>query len=227
MGFVEFRLNLRRDKRAEARSYCGVVGLSESADDTNQKGQAMKIKYMLLVAMLLFGYSITANAQCCAPGSISGTVTSSTGAPLAGVVMSMTGYQNRIVTTTASGTYYFGTLPINQLYVITPQLANYTFSPEYRGLSVLGNHTGIDFTGTLGTLTSSPLDTAEFFVRQQYIDLLKREPDEGGLNFWSASLKACTTQACRNEKRRDVMCAFIASGEYQNRFTGVSTTICQ
>lgn len=187
----------------------------------------MKIKYVFLVAMLLLASSITAHAQCCAPGSISGTVTSSTGAPLAGVVMSLQGYQNRIVTSTASGTYFFSSVPVNQFYVVTPQLANYAFSPTYRALSVLGNHTGLDFTGTLGTLTSSPLDTAEFFVRQQYVDLLRREPDEGGLNFWSAGLKACTTLACRVEKRRDLMCAFIASGEYQNRFTGISTTICQ
>lgn len=186
----------------------------------------MKVKYVPLVAMLVLGFSITAAAQCCAPGSISGTITDGTN-PLAGVVVKLTGGQSRIVITNASGQYSFPEVPVNQFYAVTPQLANYTFSPSDRGLSVVGNHTGQDFTGTLGTLTSSPLDTAEFFVRQQYVDLLRREPDESGLNFWSADLKACTTLACKIEKRRNVMCAFIASGEYQARFTGPATTICQ
>jgi hypothetical protein len=207
-----------------------VVDTSESQDDTNQKGQVMKIKYMLLVgfaAMLLFASSITAEAQCCAPATISGTVTDTNSQPLAGVVMTLGGYQNRIVTTNASGFYSFPSTPVGQFYVVTAQLANYTFSPDYYAFSLLANRPNQDFTGTLGSLTTSPLDTAEFFVRQQYVDLLKREPDESGLNFWSGDLKACTTLACRVEKRRNVMCAFIASGEYQARFTGPATTICQ
>lgn len=189
----------------------------------------MKIKYFLLAAMLITVFSITAAAQCpgCAPATISGTITDTNSNPLGGVVMSLEGGQSRIVTSKADGTYSFPNTPINNFYVVTPQLANYTFSPPYRAFSLLGNLSGQNFTGTLGSLTTSPLDTAEFFVRQQYVDLLKKEPDEGGLNFWSADLKACTTQACRNEKRRNVMCAFIASGDYQARFTGPATTICQ
>lgn len=189
----------------------------------------MKVKYVPLVATLLFAFSITVSAQCpgCAPATISGTITDGTGNPLAGVVVELQGGQSRIVTSRANGQYSFPSCPVNYFYVVTPQLANYTFSPSNRAFSLLGNMSGQDFTGALGTLTTSPLDTAEFFVRQQYVDLLRREPDEGGLNFWSASLKACTTLACRIEKRRDIMCAFIASGEYQARFTGPATTICQ
>ena len=188
----------------------------------------MKVKYMLLVAILLLAFSITADAQCCAPADISGTITDGTN-PLAGVVMQLTGSggQSRVVTTNASGQYIFTACPVNVFYTITPQLANYAFSPSQHAFSLLGTVTNKNFTGTLGTLTSSPLDTAEFFVRQQYVDLLRREPDEDGLNFWSADLKACTTQTCKNAERRHVMCAFIASGEYQARFTGTSTTICQ
>lgn len=184
----------------------------------------MKIKYAPLVAMLLLAFSISAFAQ--APATISGTITDGSD-PLAGVVVSLEGGQSRIVTTNASGFYTFPSCPTNNFYVVTPQLANYTFSPTYRAFSLLGTMANQNFTGTLGSLTSTPLDTAEFFVRQQYVDLLKREPDESGLNFWSADLKACTTLACRVEKRRNVMCAFITSGDYQARFTGASTTICQ
>jgi hypothetical protein len=184
----------------------------------------MKSKHMLLAGMLLCVFSITASAQ---TASISGTITDGSN-PLAGVLMRLDGTQGRIVISNASGQYSFPSCPLLGLYVVTPFLANYTFSPTQRVISpLLTDMPNENFTGTLGTLTSSPLDTPEFFVRQQYVDLLKREPDESGLNFWSTDLRACTTQACRNEKRRNLMCGFIASGEYQSRFTGTSTTICQ
>ena len=184
----------------------------------------MKSKHMFLAGMLLFAFSIIVSAQ---TASISGTVTDGS-QPLAGVVITLGGSQDRTVTTDASGQYSFPGCPLLGLYVMAPQLANYTFSPTQRVVSpLLTDTSGQDFTGTLGTLTSSPLDTPEFFVRQQYVDLLKREPDESGLNFWSAALRTCATQACRNEKRRNLMCGFIASGEYQARFTGTSTTVCQ
>src|SRR5437016_1498640 len=52
------------------------------------------------------------------------------------------------------------------------------------------------FSNTNGTLNSAelydsgarsyvnPIDGAQFFVRQQYLDFLGREPDESGWNFW-------------------------------------------
>lgn len=188
----------------------------------------MKVKYLLIAAMLLLAFSIPAAAQCpgCAPATISGTVLDSNSQPLGGVLMQLSGNTTRYMTTSSNGQYSFPQTPLG-FYVVTPALANYTFNPSLLAFSLLADKPNQNFTGTLGSLTSSPLDTAEFFVRQQYKDLLQREPDEGGLNFWSADLKACTTQSCRNEKRRNIMCAFIASGEYQARFTGASTTICQ
>lgn len=184
----------------------------------------MKIRLSLVALAIVLAFSTT-----CLAGSVSGRATDSNSNPLAGVVIVLASSSAaRIITTDSSGNYTFSNVTENTFYVIAPFLANYTFLPSSRGLSLgSGNAAGQDFSGTLGTLTESPLDTPEFFVRQQYVDLLKHEPDEGGLNFWSADLKACTTQACKYEKRRNIMCAFIASGEYQGRFTGTSITVCQ
>jgi hypothetical protein len=39
--------------------------------------------------------------------------------------------------------------------------------------------------------TSNPLDDAQFFVREQYVDFLNREPDAGGLGYWSSEINKC------------------------------------
>src|SRR5207244_9125949 len=72
------------------------------------------------------------------------------------------------------------------------------------------------FVGMGGAETQNPLDTAEYFVRQQYVDLLGREPDEGGFNYWSDQILACGADAqCVNARRRDVAAAFFIEQEVQ------------
>lgn len=169
------------------------------------------------------------------PDYVTGTITDSNLAPLAGVKLTFTSSQiTRVVMTDSNGNYRFAGEcfvqdPFDPIFMLTPELANYTFNQPSATVFVIpcGTPTSQSFIGTLGALTTSPLDTPEFFVRQQYVDLLKKEPDEGGLNFWSNPLRACTTQACRNAARRNLMCAFIASGDYQARFKGVGITVCQ
>jgi len=41
--------------------------------------------------------------------------------------------------------------------------------------------------------TSNPIDDAQFFVRQQYLDFLNREPDPQGLTFWTNQILSCGT----------------------------------
>ncbi|HYE12993.1 MAG TPA: choice-of-anchor B family protein [Pyrinomonadaceae bacterium] len=60
------------------------------------------------------------------------------------------------------------------------------------------------------------IDYTPFFVRQHYRDFLSREPDEGGLAFWSHEIAACTTDAqCAEVKRINVSAAFFLSIEFQ------------
>ena len=66
----------------------------------------------------------------------------------------------------------------------------------------------------------NPVDPAsfnsQFFVRQHYVDFLNREPDAGGLNFWSNEIESCgTNQQCRADKRINVSAAFFLSIEFQ------------
>ncbi len=77
--------------------------------------------------------------------SLSGTITTSTGAAISGVTVSRGG---ATTTTNSSGAYSFTGLA-NGTYTITPSLTNYTFSPTSRSVSVSGaNVSGQNFTGT-------------------------------------------------------------------------------
>ena len=62
----------------------------------------------------------------------------------------------------------------------------------------------------------NPIEDSRKFVRQQYRDFLNRAPDESGLNFWTAEIEQCGTDAqCREVKRVNVSAAFFLSIEFQ------------
>jgi hypothetical protein len=64
--------------------------------------------------------------------------------------------------------------------------------------------------------TGNPIDDAQFFVRQQYLDFLNREPDPGGLAFWTNEITKCgTDQACIFRRRAEVSAAFFIETEFQ------------
>jgi hypothetical protein len=65
------------------------------------------------------------------------------------------------------------------------------------------------------------------FVLMQYFGFLRREPDEGGYQFW---LNVVNNSVPNDPSGyRAMVCAFITSPEYQQRFSGVVTrndTVC-
>ncbi len=62
---------------------------------------------------------------------------------------------------------------------------------------------------------ANPIDDQRFFVWQHYLDFLLREPDNGGLAFWTGQITQCGGDAaCINTKRVDVSYAFMVSGEF-------------
>jgi hypothetical protein len=66
------------------------------------------------------------------------------------------------------------------------------------------------------TPANNPLDDAQFFVRQHYHDLLNREPDASGLQFWTSEIEGCgADQPCRQARRTGVSAAFFLSIEFQ------------
>jgi uncharacterized protein (TIGR03118 family) len=65
--------------------------------------------------------------------------------------------------------------------------------------------------------STNPIDSAQFFVRQQYLDFLNREPDLSGFNFWTNQITSCGSDAtCIAVKRINVSAAFFLSIEFQN-----------
>jgi hypothetical protein len=66
------------------------------------------------------------------------------------------------------------------------------------------------------TTGTNPINQAGFFVRLHYIDFFTREPDAGGLAFWTDQITSCgTDQACVEIRRINVSAAFFLSIEFQ------------
>ncbi len=62
----------------------------------------------------------------------------------------------------------------------------------------------------------NPILSPEFFVRQHYLDFFNREPDSGGLAFWTNEITSCGANAtCIDLKRTNVSAAFYVSIEFR------------
>jgi hypothetical protein len=157
------------------------------------------------------------NAPTAANGLVSGYILNNVGTPVEGAVVNLSGEQNRKTITNAKGYYQFDNVETNGFYSVTPSRANYSFGPTSRAFSLLGNHTEAAFTGSTTGDNTNPLDTAEYFVRQQYVDILGREPDEGGFNYWSNEILSCGGDAsCTDRRRREVAASFFIAEEFQD-----------
>jgi Domain of unknown function (DUF4214) len=151
-----------------------------------------------------------------AASRVAGTIVDSDGKPVEGVVIRMSGNQDRKTITDANGNYHFDDVATNGFYSVTPARANYVFSPGSRAFSQLTDHTDAAFGASFTGDAFNPLDTPEYFVRQQYVDILGREPDEGGFNYWSDQILACGGDAvCNSRQRASVAAAFFIEQEFQ------------
>jgi len=150
-------------------------------------------------------------------GTVSGLITDANGAAVEGAVVSLSGTENRKTITNSNGLYRFDNVETTGFYNVSASRANYSFSPSSRSFSALGNHTDAAFTGSNTGDNANPLDTAEYFVRQQYVDILGREPDEGGFNYWSNEINACgADSACTDRRRREVAASFFIEEEFKD-----------
>jgi hypothetical protein len=165
------------------------------------------------LALLSFGGGPTA-----APAAISGTVLAADGAPLAGVTLRLSGAVSATAITDTNGRYRFNNVATGNFYTVTPELANHHFSPANRSFSLVGNKTDAAFTASAdAVVTANAIDTAEYFVRQHYLDFLGREPEAGGFNYWSEQVNACNGDAdCIRTRRIDISAAFFMSQEFKD-----------
>jgi hypothetical protein len=164
-----------------------------------------------------FVVAIDTLAPTAAPGNISGRITTPEGAPLAGVSLNLVGGREGRVITDANGNYRFTNVETDNFYTLTPTLLNYHFSPESLSFSLLANKTDAAFTATRDAVShGNVIDTADYFVRQHYIDFLNREPDTSGFNFWSEQILSCGADAgCRERRTINVSAAYFLSIEFQ------------
>lgn len=148
---------------------------------------------------------------------VSGQVSDQNGTALPGVAMRLMGGTSSTAITDATGNFRFANVEPNNFYTLTPELANYHFLPASRSFSTIGSESNAVFTGVPDVVASTnPIDSNEYFVRQQYLDFLDREPDRQGLEYWSGQLNQCNDDAvCLRQRRIDVSAAFFQSLEFQ------------
>ncbi|MCU1267228.1 MAG: hypothetical protein JWM21_3546 [Acidobacteria bacterium] len=107
---------------------------------------------------------------------------------------------------------------VDDLYVESDETINVSLSNPSAG-TVLGNPGAATVTVTDNDLTvptTNPLDNAQFFVRQHYLDFLNREADSAGLSYWSGSLTPCgADRACLTTSHTTVSAAFFVESEFQ------------
>jgi hypothetical protein len=110
-----------------------------------------------------------------------------------------------------------------QIYDLGPVPAgNYTFT--FRNSGTIAKV--LNFAVSFLPPPANPIDSAEEFVRWQYRDFLRREPDAPGLAHWTNEITMCTNPANRNpgesegdcvvRKRTNTSAAFFLSPESRN-----------
>lgn len=96
-------------------------------------------------------------------------------------------------------------------------------SAPFSALGGAGNVTGSPFANLFlqmlddpEAFKGNPVDGEQFFVRQHYLDFLGREPDQGGLDYWSGQIAQCAGDAaCIHARRIAVSAAFFIEQEFQ------------
>ncbi len=111
------------------------------------------------------------------------------------------------------GLSFAGELGTSEIYVMNADGSNLVRLTNTNGFEAEPDWQALPLTSPS---CPNPIDCAEFFVRQHYLDFLNREPDADGLGFWTNNITACgfDTQ-CIEAKRIDTSAAFFLSIEFQ------------
>jgi CSLREA domain-containing protein len=126
---------------------------------------------------------------------------------------------------TAIGTLSFAPSETSKTIVVLINDDSYVEGPETFTVS-LSNPSAVNLgTPAIATVqiidnatepATNVIDDAHDFVCQHYHDFLNREPDSGGLAFWTNEITLCgANQACIDGKRVNVSAAFYLSIEFQ------------
>ena len=112
----------------------------------------------------------------------------------------------------------FKVFVVDDLYVEGNETINLTLSNPGAS-TVLGSQAAATITvsdNDSATPVTNPLDNANFFVRQHYLDFLNREADSSGLTYWSGIINPCgTDRACLTTAHTTVSAAYFIESEFQ------------
>jgi photosystem II stability/assembly factor-like uncharacterized protein len=162
--------------------------------------------------------SIHVNGPTAAAARMGGQIVTADGQPVSGATVTVLGGAGTVrVITDSNGVYRVENLEAGGFYTVTPSRANFVFAPANRAFSLLGDRTDAVFTGAPINPDANPLESPEFFVRQQYLDFLGREPEQSGLDYWSGQLRSCGQDLeCINTRRTSIASAFYIAQEFQD-----------
>ncbi|HYN84839.1 MAG TPA: DUF4214 domain-containing protein [Pyrinomonadaceae bacterium] len=145
---------------------------------------------------------------------ITGRVIGAAGQGLAGVTVRLTGAQQAVTRTDATGRYSFGYVSKTGTHTVTPAGSGLTFLPASRTVTDPVSNLTAHFLAPANA--PNAIDAAQFFVRQHYNDFFGREPDAAGLAFWSDQMTSCNGEPnCLTARRENVSAAFFLSREFQ------------
>ncbi|MCU1265734.1 MAG: hypothetical protein JWM21_2052 [Acidobacteria bacterium] len=103
--------------------------------------------------------------------------------------------------------YVQGNRTVN-LSLANPSPGTFLSSPSIATVTIVDND-------TVGP-TTNPLDEAQFFVNQHYLDFLGRTPDVNGFAYWTSQITMCgNNSACINSERIGISAAFFIEQEFQ------------
>jgi hypothetical protein len=111
---------------------------------------------------------------------------------------------------------------VNKLFD-TAQLLPYTSERE-QAIDALMNNSKTRADVLRDVIEFSEFKQREYnpaFVLMQYFGYLRRDPDQGGYDFWLNILNNVLSNDPSGY--RSMVCAFITSDEYQNRFSNIHT----
>ena len=76
------------------------------------------------------------------------------------------------------------------------------------------------YSGFVAAAASNPINETRFFVRQQYYDFMRRQPDQSGWDFHTNNINSCGTDAaCLTVWRAATVRGFMESPEFRDAHT--------
>lgn len=138
----------------------------------------------------------------------------SAGANLSGVAVGFSGSSSAPLTNASGNLNVSLPVPVVGGVQVTliPIKLGYAFNPPSFTFSTQSGNQSVSFNAILPNM----IDNAGNFVRQQYRDFLDRDPDQGGLDYWTARITECgNDQLCIHQRRIDTSAAFFVEAEFQ------------